>query len=358
MKAAKTLMGIVKIVIGLGVMTVIIIWMSGGFREKVAPDAGDALLADTVWTGPTAEVTLYSYPAFEKVAGTIQAAKRTAVSSKIMAQVEQITVNAGAEVKAGDLLIRLDSRDIEAQVQQVRQEVESAKASYEQTDADFKRAENLVKNGNISQSQFDQARTARDVAKARWEQANRAFEEAKVARSFAEISAPVSGRVVERLVEPGDMVSPGQPLLQIYDPQTLRLEVPVRESLATQIQQNALQVQIDAIDSTLTGNVDEVVPQADVGARTFLVKVVLPRHEHLYPGMFGRLLVPIGERSRLVVPQHAIETIGQLQFAGVVDADGNLHRRLVTMGRTLEEDRVEVLSGLKANEKVALPAAK
>ena len=133
--------------------------------------------------------------------------------------------------------------------------------------------------------------------------------------------------MVDRLAEPGDTAVPGQPLLRIYDPSLLRVEVPVRESLAVDLRLGqALPVEVPALESRLDGTVDELVPFAEPGARTLLVKVRLPRTE-----------------SRLVAGM----------YARVADAEGRLERRLVTTGERLG-DEIEVLSGLREGERVLL----
>ncbi len=356
MKKTHFTVPILKAVAGLLVLVIIVVWMSGGFRDKISPDAESDIPARAIWQGPTADVEAESQTVIEQVVGSIQAAKRTTVSSKILAQVLKVHVNAGDIVKEGQTIIELDARDLKARVEQAQQQTESAKATLDRAQSDFQRAENLLKTGNISQSQMDSARAERDVALAAWEQAKRAVDEAQVALTYAKISAPVSGRVVERLVEPGDTVAPGQNVLSIYDPQTMRLEVPVRESVLSALDREKIGVSIDALQVELNGQVDEIVPQAETGSRTFLVKVTLPKQEGLYPGMFGRLTIPVGSREQIFVPMNSIESVGQLDFVQVVDAENRLHRRFVTLGRKTTDNRIEVLSGLKAGEKIALKA--
>jgi multidrug efflux pump subunit AcrA (membrane-fusion protein) len=167
----------------------------------------------------------------------------------------------------------------------------------------------------------------------------------------------VNGRVVDRLAEPGDTAVPGAPLLRIYDPGVLRLEVPVRESLAVTLSPgNALHIEIPALDTTMDGKIDEIVPFAEPGARTLLVKIGLPRDPRLYAGMYGRVEIPAGSLKRLWIPPAAVEQVGQLQFVQVVTKDDRLERRLVTTGETDAAGRLEVLSGLAAGERVLLPA--
>ncbi len=345
---------IIKITVGLGIVLIIVMWMSGSFREKVSPDAEVESQINQKWDGPTAVVESAEQPLFEHVVGSIQAARRITVSSKIMAQVLKITINAGDQVKKDDLIIELDSRDLRARTDQAKQNRDAAKATYDRVLKDFERAEKLSKTGNITQSQFDNARSERDIALAALESAKRALDENQIALTYSQIRSPAAGRVVERFVEVGDMVSPGQNLLDLYDPQRLRLEAPVRESLASSLAGKTFEVTIDAIQTTLEGQVDEIVPQAELGARTFLLKISLPKHEGLYPGMFGRMKIPVSTEKQLFLPEKAVERIGQLQFVNVVDPNGTIHRRAVTLGKAVDRERIEILTGIRSGETAAL----
>jgi len=176
--------------------------------------------------------------------------------------------------------------------------------------------------------------------------------------SYATITAPKAGVVVDRLAEEGDTAQPGVPLLVLYDPDSLRLEVPVMEDLASRIQVGQkLTVRIDALppeQREVEAVVDEIVPQAQSATRSVIVKCKVPRRPGMYEGMFGRLLVPAGKRRHLCLNVDAIERIGQLEFVDVVRPDGTLERRLIKTGRMGFPGRVEVLSGLKAGERVVL----
>jgi RND family efflux transporter MFP subunit len=193
------------------------------------------------------------------------------------------------------------------------------------------------------------------VAAAAVEAAEQHVADARVARTHAEIRSPVSGRVIDRLAEPGDTAAPGVALLRIYDPATLRIEAPVRESLAVGLRTGQpIRVEVDALGRRVVGEIDEIVPFAEPGARTLLVKVRLPQDPALLAGMFGRIEVPAGEASRLLVPKSAVERVGQLEFVTVLRSDGGAERRLVTTGRPYGASEVEVLSGLAEGEQVRL----
>jgi membrane fusion protein, multidrug efflux system len=96
------------------------------------------------------------------------------------------------------------------------------------------------------------------------------------------------------------------------------------------------------------------VPQAEAASRSFLVKLRLPRREDLYEGMFGRVMIPAGERRHVCLHTGAVESVGQLEYVDVVRLDGTIERRLIRTGRLGYENHVEVLSGLKPGERVLL----
>ncbi len=174
---------------------------------------------------------------------------------------------------------------------------------------------------------------------------------AQVQLSYATITAPFSGVVVKRHVDPGDMASPGMPLLTIVDPSSFRLEVTVPESHMKFIRiGDSVPVTIDALGQTLNGRVYEVVPSADPVSRTFVVKISLPQVKGLMAGMFGRAEFKVGEIRGIFVPESAIWREGSLEGVFVVEGERAI-KRVVTTGKRLN-DLIEILSGLNEGELV------
>jgi len=343
---------------GFVAMVLLIMWMSGFFGHKIAPGFG-AVAVPTAGSGAaTVTISEQAVPVVEEAAGTVQAERKTGVSARILATIREMLVRAGEEVQKGDVLVRLDDRDLQVKALEVRRAVDAAEAAHQRRQADYDRAVQLKHQGIISQGEFDQTESAYKVSAAEVERAREAVRGAEVALSYAEIRAPVSGRVVDRYADPGDTAVPGKPLLALYDPTALRIEVPVRESLALGLKLgDTLDVRIGVDGPVLRGVLDEIVPQAEAGSRTFLVKVGLPKGENVYTGMFGRLVIPTGQRTRVLVPRAAVQTVGQLTFVTVVGPDQRLARRLITLGPPADSENFEVLSGLRPGEVVLLPAA-
>ncbi|MCS7305359.1 MAG: efflux RND transporter periplasmic adaptor subunit [Thermoguttaceae bacterium] len=362
MSRLKLLSGVWKTVImlavGVLVMVVVIAWLAGLFYQKIPP--GEAAAADQ--PAPAADrrwdqVHKVRKVYYEEIVGTLKAASRTEVASRVLAPIEKIYVSAGQTVREGDKLIELDRRALETQLSQAKARLVAAEADLKNAEADLRRLEPLVEKQAISQQELDKARTRREVALAQLQHAQQAEAEVRVMLSYATITAPKAGMVVDTLAKEGDMARPGVPLLVLYDPASLRLEVPVPEHLAVRLKKGqTLSVRIDALQKEVESVVDEIVPQAELASRSFLVKVRLPRSEELFEGMSGRLLVPTGERDHLCLNMQALYRIGQLEFVDVLHEDGRVERRFVKTGRIGMPGRIEVLSGLREGEKVLLRA--
>jgi membrane fusion protein, multidrug efflux system len=340
----------------LAALVLILVWFAGGFEEKI--DTAPVETPQRRHAGePTGQVLLLLDDLAETAVGTIAARERTAVSSRITARVEAVHVRAGDPVGRGDVLAVLDSRDLESREAQAREALVGAEAAAQRARADLVRYTDLLDQGVVNQAEFEQVESSARIAEADVARAGRALEETRVALTYAEVQAPISGRVVDRLVEPGDLAAPGQPLLTLYNPEALRLEAAVREGLATRLRVgDPLRVRIETIDLEVVGEIEEIVPQAEAGSRSFLVKVTLPQVEGLYTGMFGRLMIPAGVRERLCLPEAALERLGQLEFVDVVLEGGLVERRLVQTGEHSGErdgtGHIEVLSGLASGDVV------
>lgn len=350
----RFLKAVVPLLIGTVGLVAIIAWLSGIFETKIEPGEV-AVEAARLTSEPTDVVHEVTKDYIEEAVGTLKAANRTEVAAKVLATIESISVSAGALVNEGDELVRLSSQEFVTRLRQAEENLQAAEATRLQAESDLRRAKGLLAGNAISKSQYDQSETNVKVAEAQEARAQQAVAEAEVFRSYATIKAPRAGKVVDKLAAAGDMARPGQPLLVLYDATSLRLEAPVLEKLAVKLKVgDKLTVRVDALDRNVDAVIDEIVPQADAPSRSFLVKATLPRTDDLYEGMFGRLLIPAGQRRHLCLATDAIKEVGQLQFVSIVRPDKTLERRLVKTGRLGMPGRVEVLSGVSAGETVVL----
>lgn len=346
--ALRLRLGIIAILV-LGVM---LAYFAGVFHTKVKSSGateperrpGEALI---VRAQPEA-VT-------ESVPGTVQATDATLIGSRIIASVVRVNVRAGARVAQGDLLVELDDQALQAALEQRRQEATGARASLEEARLARDRSNSLIGKGSISQAALDKANADYRVAAANAERAERAVAEAEAAFGYSKIRAPMTGTIVERFIEPGDTATPGRTLLRLYNPGRLRVEATLRESLVRQVGTgDTLTARIDALDVAVPATVEEIVPAADPVSRTFTLKALLPQVDGLFPGMFARLMIPLGTEERIRIPANAVEHAGQLEFVYVRTTSGD-ERRFVRIGGLESDGTVVVRSGLAGGESVVVP---
>ena len=311
-------------------------FLSAGCGKHGEPDATPAC-------GPAVPVTLAEVavkPMWdeEEVVGNVEAAQRAVLSAKVTGVVDAVKVAPGAQVKRGEILATIDAREIKARL-------DSATAAQDQAQKDFARIERLLQSGSSTRQEFD-------AATMRLRTADAAMVEARTMLQYTEISAPFDGVVTRKLIEVGDLATPGKPLLEMENSSLLRFECEVPEAIIDKVQMGAeLPVTVDAAGARLTGKVSEIAPSASEGSRTFLVKLDLPATEKLRAGQFGRVSIPVRERPAVLVSEAAVVRRGQIESVFVV-TDGVARLRLVKTGRQ-RDGQVEIISGLSGGEKVA-----
>jgi len=308
--------------------------------------------------------------------GVVQARTTARITSRIMAPVREVRVSPGDQVREGQTLVVLDGNDLAAGARSARSAALAAEqganaAAAERQAAEAALALALASHDRIAGLQAKRSATAQELddataalrsaearvagASARALQATSAVESARAAsdqasttESFTRIAAPFDGMVTEKLVEPGNMASPGMPLLRLEDTRGFRLEVRVDESRIGQIPNGAsVPVFLGTGAASIVGKVVEVSRAVDADARAFLVKIALPDAPGLRSGEFGKARFGGTPRRALTIPSSAIVRRGQLTSVFVVDK-GVARVRVVNLSES------EVLAGLTESEMVIL----
>jgi membrane fusion protein (multidrug efflux system) len=347
---------IVFVVFAAGVV-VLLLWLAGKFTPKVSTAAR---ASDGLQTGPDAgrivKVSMLRVPMSESAVGTIRAVHETTLASRILARVLEVNLKAGQAVRAEQVLVRLDDADVRARLQQAKAAVAAAEAAHAQAVIDEERLREIVKTGAASRQEYEKAALALKSTAADVTRFKETVNEVQAMLDYATVKSPMDGIVIDKKVDVGDTVMPGQVLLTLFDPKRMQLIASVRESLAHQLQVGqSISVKIDLLNKLCSGTVSEIVPEAQSASRSFQVKVTGPCPAGIYTGMFGRILIPLEEEQVLVIPQRAVKHVGQLELVEVID-NGQPGMRAIRSGRLLGEN-VEVLSGLREGERVVMPAA-
>jgi RND family efflux transporter MFP subunit len=280
--------------------------------------------------------------ATEDVGGTVRARLRATVEAKLSGRIEKMLVAPGQTVKAGELLVQLDAREIQARLDQ-------AITLREQLSRDTERLRRLLTNNAVSRQEFETVESRHRVAVA-------AVTEAETMLGYARVTAPFAAVVTRKLADVGDLAAPGKPLVELEGLSALRLEADVPEALISQVRiGDKLAVRFAASVAGLEGVVSEVAPAADPASRTFLVKLDLPSATTLRSGQFARVAVPVGETSALRVPVGSVVQRGQMELV-FVETNRVAQLRLVKTGKRVG-DEVELVSGVEAGESVVTEGA-
>jgi RND family efflux transporter MFP subunit len=281
------------------------------------------------------------------VAGTVRLKRETPLSFNTPGRIAAILVREGDRVAAGQLLARLDTTALEANLASARAEVVRA-------GADRKRSEDLFAKGWVTAARVEQARASMAAAEARARAAG--FDVA-----LAVLRAPTSGVVLARPGEPGQIAQPGQAVLTIGElDQGFVLRVPLadRDAARVKLGQPAV-VTIPALPgAALSGRVSEVGARGDDGTGTFRIEVALPPDPRLASGQIGHARLSLGVAApgaALIVPATAVFAARADEgFVYVLEpVTGRVRRRQVALG-PVEEAGVVIAAGLKPGEQVVV----
>jgi RND family efflux transporter MFP subunit len=293
-----------------------------------------------------------------------------------MGNVVAIHVREGDRVRAGQLLVEIDDRGARAQAAQAQAgsdasaralggaeaAVSAARANAMLAETNYNRYAALRARGSVSPAELDEADAHFKVAAAELERATKGREAlvaqrdaaraasvgANVSLDDTHITAPISGVVTARFVDPGAQAAPGMPLLTIESEAAARVEATVPEDLVVH---TGDAVTVESGGRRFAARVTQVVPVLDPAARSALVKIELPQDADLRSGAFANVLFATGSRRAITVPAAAVQTNGALASVFVVGGDGAARMRLITCGDAAG-GRVEILSGLDDGERI------
>jgi RND family efflux transporter MFP subunit len=307
--------------------------------------------------------------------------REAAVFSRVAGYLEMVAVRPGDMVQAGEVVAVVEHSQLDAQVLNAvaarrradadllnaRAAVDRAQAQLAVAQANFTRASTLFEQGLVSQqavdssrgdlqtsqANLDAAQAQIRAAQAEIEGADASLQSARLAQASATITAPWSGIVLKRALDPGGYVTPsgGTPILSIADLDNVAVVVNVTEADMSAVPRGAaVAIGVDAFPNrTFRGTVTRIAGGVDPDTRTVQVEIDLDNPDHaLRPGMYARARLTGASRRAFVAPLSALTTIGTQQFVWVV-ANGKVSRRAVTIGATVAAS-VEITSGVGPDE--------
>lgn len=288
-----------------------------------------------------------------KLDGTIEAVNQGTVAAQTAGRVAEILYDVNDFVPAGAVIVRLRSTEQRAGLQQADAALKEAVAREAEAQSRYQRMADMFERKVVPKATLDEVTANRDAAVARLAAARAAVASAREGVAYTEVRAPYAGVVTKRLVEVGETVSPGTPLMSGLSLQYLRVAVDVPQSIVSQvrrIKKAAVYVDGRRIEATKV----TVFPEASAPSNTFRARLELPENAaDLYPGMFAKVGFITGEAERLLVPATSVVARSEVTAVYVLDAGGRTSMRQVRLGEA-HGDRVEILSGVAAGERIAL----
>ncbi len=285
--------------------------------------------------------------------GVVEAVQQAELAAQTSGRVTQVLVDVNDKVASGQVLLRLTAVEQQAGAEAARAQLRAAEASAAEAQANYARYAALGGKQYVSRLQLDQAKAARDAAVAARDAARAQLAQAGQQADYTVVRAPFAGIISARQVEPGESLAPGQPLLSLYAPGALRIQVQVPESDAAAIRAapraRILLANGQAVDAAAV----TVFPAADPATHSVAVRAQLPSMpQSPVPGVTAKVVFAIaGESAGVWVPKSAVVQRGELSAVYVL-ADGRLTMRQLRLGQSAA-DRVEILAGLKPGEVLA-----
>ncbi len=288
--------------------------------------------------------------------GVVEAVREATVSAQTSGRVTTVEADVDDRVTQGAVLLRLTAVEQQAAANTARAQLQAAQATAVEAGQNYKRFAALSSDQFVSRAQVDQARAARDSANAAVAAARAQLAQAGQLTDYTVVRAPYAGIVSRRDVEPGETVAPGQPLMALYAPGALRIEVQVPQSVAEAIRGDA-KARVDLADGRSVDAAEVTVfPTADSTTHSVAVRIGLPDLSPApTPGTTARIAFAVPGKHAgphiVLVPATALVQRGEVNGVYVL-ADGSAQLRQLRLGRSTG-GQVEVLSGLQPGEKIA-----
>ena len=290
-----------------------------------------------------------------EVSGSLVAVNSAFVKARVAAEVKSVAVREGDAVRAGQVLVQLDTTEFDWRLRQAEQQAQAARSQLEIAQRGLQNNRALVAQGFISATALENAVSTEAGAQATLQAALAAVELARKARADATLNAPISGFVSQRLVQPGERVPVDAKLLEIVDLSRLELQASVPPESAGLLRVGATaKLKVDGIDGDVPARVVRINPSAQPGSRSVIAYLELQPNPALRQGLFARGSIELERRQALLLPLSAVRN-DQAQPYALLLAGTQVAQRSLSLGQRGQAggvESVEVLQGLAEGDRV------
>jgi membrane fusion protein (multidrug efflux system) len=315
-----------------------------------APVALEFAAADLAYVEPAALTR------WLPLSGTLQPVNQTTVKAKVSGEIRQVAIREGEAVKAGQLIVRFDTADLEAKVTDRIGTLESSRAQMAMAEKTRTQNQLLLKQNFISQNAYDNAESNLSVTQGTLKSNEAQVQLARNALRDAVVMAPLAGTVAKRHVQPGEKVSFDAPLVTIVDLTQMELQAMVPANDIPELNVGMkVGLAIDGFgERRFTGTIERINPTTEAGTRAILVFIHIPNPDlSLRGGMFGTGRVTLAAGAPVpTLPAVAVHIETGQNFVWTIE-NGKLARRIVTVGRRDDTaGRVEIKTALPAGTRI------
>ena len=339
--------------------------MVGGLLLGLLPGPGPGVQAaeGVKAAEPVLEIQPQSLARWLTLDGRVEPVHQGTVASQTSGRVVRMLVDVNDQVAAGATLLEISGNEQSSAVSAASARLARAKAQQQEADRQLKRAQPLAAKGVIARAQLDNAVANAKATVAEVQAAEADLAQAREAYGYTRVLAPYSGVVTARLVELGETVAPGTPLLSGLSLDALRVVAELPQSAVGSSPLTAQQIEVILPSGKLVSPVKVLrFNYADPASHTFTLRLDLPDGmSDLLPGVWVKVRIRQGERQVLLIPQRALLRQGELSAVYVQGKEGWLLTPVLVgaVQDVVDEkaaQQVEILSGLSAGDKIAADA--
>lgn len=331
--------------------------VSFGSAFAQAPDAASAMSSDASLTVSTGQVQRVDFTRYLSVSGTVNAWQEVVIAPEVGGyRVEEVLVDVGDYVQAGQELVRLSAALLQTDVAARAAALKQREAERVNADLAFERGKTVAAQNLLAASDLDRLESEAIGAAGRVEAAKADMEAAQVRLRFARVTAPDDGVISARNVSVGQIAQAGTELLRLLRQNRIewRGEVPEADLPSLRVGQNVTITSVDGREHI--GSIRIVSPTVNSNTHNGVVYVDVASDDALRPGMFARGQIEVSQGQALVVPLNAMVSSDGYHYVYVVGADRTVSRKIIETG-VIQGDSIEVLQGLEPGATIVTSGA-
>jgi RND family efflux transporter MFP subunit len=306
---------------------------------------------------------------FYKFTGNVKALKQVDIRARVEGFLMSVDFKDGQHIKQGDLLFTIEPNEYTDARDQAKAQLLSSQAAFESAQQDYERTEKAIQTNAVSKQQLTTAKAARDQAQAQVLTATSQLNKANLNLSYTRIISPLTGRISQRYVDPGNLVGAGsqtllttvvqtQPIYVYFNVSEIVLQqyFLARSIVNPEAQKQEVQVGFpDQNDYPFHGFLDFIDNKVDPNFGNILMRAQLSNEEEkLFPGMFVHVRLPVGiQKNAILVQEKALNSDIGGEYLFTVDTNNIVHTSYVKPGSKFG-DFIVILSGLNSNQKYIL----